>query len=630
MDDDLQPDGQQDAPQEKSHIKELAAALLLAMLNFRREYLLLIFSPHSPHSPADDHPHIPTLPFDSLKQSADDMARRMTDEIGKTVLKRSARAVAKALQDGTDPDDAIDKVIHSDQLLDVWSEWGSTGALGQAAEDAGAQLDLDLTWTTRRDDRVRDTHRLMDGQVRRAGQYFESPSGATTLYPGGFGVMSEDALCRCQLVPAGHDRGAAWEHFDTVRQKVADDLRSQIGESMQAYMEEARKMTELQSMRFDLSAMAIALPDEEHPNRLPFTGVLTKVDEPSDNPPGGSNGKRVIIPKAVAEQALDSLAAMGVDYQDDFSGHDPTKKIGVITAAEIGGNDLKIGGFFYVSDFPEEVAFIQKNKDKLGFSYEAQVLIEDTNANPIKVTQCVFTGAAVLLKDKAAYTTTSISASAEEGQQMTKEEMQALFAEAVAPIAKQLEDVTKEVTAIKESAATLQAGSVHHLVAPHVSDIRACADKLEAAGFGSVPKTGHVAVLRSMADKMESDSHNGKLPTQYSDSYYASAEQGQIAVNPKVAELEKTVAELSTKLDASAADAAALKASAAHNSAAPERKTMPPAVMDLLRKGGITLEAGAEQLTAEQVDAVLKASGKNDISSRMATKTQLRAAGLMQ
>ena len=185
----------------------------------------------------------------------------------------------------------------------------------------------------------------------------------------------------------------------------------------------------IQAMR--LEAMAIDIPDvADHPNRMPFSGVLVKLDEPSDAAPHGSKGKRVIMSRAAAEAALDSLALMAVDITADFDGHDAQQKIGVITAATIEGSDLKIEGFVYAADFPEEAAFIKANKDALGFSFEAQdIYVESLDGAPLVITACVFTGAAILLKDKAAFTTTSLAASAAGEIAMTKEELAEMLTE---------------------------------------------------------------------------------------------------------------------------------------------------------------------------------------------------------
>jgi hypothetical protein len=144
-------------------------------------------------------------------------------------------------------------------------------------------------------------------------------------------------------------------------------------------------------------------------NRLPFRGVLTRIDEPSDSAPHGSNGKRVLITMDAARNALDSLLGMAVNY--GFDDHKPQEKVGVIFGSEIIGNELHINGVIYAADFPEVAGQIQANKDKLGFSFEARELFtNDASADPVRIVDLSFTGAAILLKDKAAYKHTAIFA----------------------------------------------------------------------------------------------------------------------------------------------------------------------------------------------------------------------------
>lgn len=301
----------------------------------------------------------------------------------------------------------------------------------------------------------------------------------------------------------------------------------------------------LRAMRFE--AMALDVPETPgHPNKVPFSGIMTRIDQPSDQPVGGANGKRVLIPRAIAEEALGSLLGMGVDYQPNLSGHDPTKKIGVITAATIEGDGIHIEGFLYGADFPAVVAEIQSKKRLLGFSYEAQTGIKDWNSDPIEVTSCVFTGAAILFKDKAAYTTTSLEASASTEIQMTQEELKALLAESLKPI-------VDDITALKASSGKLEAANVLHKVKDHADKIRACADGLEAAGMGGHERQGHVAVLRRMADKMEAEAVLGKLPHLWRDHDWleASASTAESealkSANAKIDELVATVNELKGK-----------------------------------------------------------------------------------
>src|SRR4051812_28674972 len=89
-------------------------------------------------------------------------------------------------------------------------------------------------------------------------------------------------------------------------------------------------------MTHSLESMAIEMPPvSTHPNRLPFRGVLTILDAPSDRPPAGARGHRVVLTRAAAEAALPSLIGMAVDFTAAFDGHDARRKVGIVTSAEI-------------------------------------------------------------------------------------------------------------------------------------------------------------------------------------------------------------------------------------------------------------------------------------------------------
>lgn len=198
------------------------------------------------------------------------------------------------------------------------------------------------------------------------------------------------------------------------------------------------------AMELKLEAMSLMLPDvKDHPNKAPFSGILTRIGVPSDRAPGGSDGKRVILTAEAVDRAIPSLLGMGVDYTPSFDGHDPQKKIGIVTGAKAKGNALHVEGFFYASDFPEVVDQIRANKRRLGWSYEIlAVRIEDLNANPLVITEFVFTGAAVLRKDAAAYSTTTIAAHAEDNDM---------------PHTVTLEQLAESVAALTESVKLIQA-----------------------------------------------------------------------------------------------------------------------------------------------------------------------------
>jgi len=156
-----------------------------------------------------------------------------------------------------------------------------------------------------------------------------------------------------------------------------------------------------------LQARSLDIPADRHINRLPLSGVLTRIGEPSDAAPEGSNGKHVLITMAAARKALDSLLGMGINYNPE--GH-AKEKIGVITGAEIQGNAIHINGFLYAADFPEAMNQIRATAEKLGFSFEAKdLLTPDPDADPISFEQIVFTGASILLRDNAAFRTTFLA-----------------------------------------------------------------------------------------------------------------------------------------------------------------------------------------------------------------------------
>src|ERR1700733_8281647 len=158
----------------------------------------------------------------------------------------------------------------------------------------------------------------------------------------------------------------------------------------------------------EMRAMAVEFPVVHgHPNRLPFEGVLTLVDVASDKAPSGARGHRVILTRAAAEAALPSLLGMAVDYKAGWDGHDARQKCGIITSAEIDGRRWAGGGYLFARDFPEMEQKVQI-EGAMGMSYElADAHVADMRAQIWTLTKATFTGAAILLRDKAAYRSTS-------------------------------------------------------------------------------------------------------------------------------------------------------------------------------------------------------------------------------
>jgi len=168
-------------------------------------------------------------------------------------------------------------------------------------------------------------------------------------------------------------------------------------------------------MRMEIEAMALAMPKVEgHPNRRRFRGVLTVAGAPSDRAPSGARGHKVMLTAEATERALPSLLGMGVDYAPQLDRHDARRKVGIITRADLRqassqAQQLDVAGYLFEHDFPEVVAEMARRKGELGMSYEiADVRVVDTEASVWVATEFKFTGAAVLLREKAAYRATSM------------------------------------------------------------------------------------------------------------------------------------------------------------------------------------------------------------------------------
>lgn len=168
-------------------------------------------------------------------------------------------------------------------------------------------------------------------------------------------------------------------------------------------------------MKVKIEAMAIALPDVEgHPNRRGFKGVLTVVEQASERSPSGARGHKVLLTEEGTRRALPSLLGMALDYSPELDRHDARRKVGIITAADLKAavgraQRVDVEGYLFARDFPEVVEDMRRRRGQLGMSYEiADVRVVDTSAPVWVATDFKFTGAAVLLKEKAAYAATSV------------------------------------------------------------------------------------------------------------------------------------------------------------------------------------------------------------------------------
>ena len=158
----------------------------------------------------------------------------------------------------------------------------------------------------------------------------------------------------------------------------------------------------------------LALPEVGlHPNRAEFEGVLTLIETPSDKAPDGARGHRIVLSREAVEAALPSLIGMAVNFKDDWSGHNPRQKAGIITQAAIHGKQLRVRGLVYARDFPEIVLRAagedpERGAGPLGMSFEmvgGHVL--DMRSKIWRLWRLTFVGAAVLERERAAWRSSS-------------------------------------------------------------------------------------------------------------------------------------------------------------------------------------------------------------------------------
>ncbi len=437
---------------------------------------------------------------------------------------------------------------------------------------------------------------------------------------------------------AAHVR-LAWDMVDRTKDLTPEERKAARRHIIRRAHEVGVDTADWHAQTFHFEAMSVNLPDVEgHPNRAPFKGVLTRVDQASDLPPGGAMGKRVYIPSEVAEAAIPSLLNMAVDCDPDgdFAAHAPQHKIGIITGAVVSGDALEIEGFFYAADFPSLWAKIQSEKHRLGFSYEVKVRIRDLEADIWVVDGCVFTGAAVLYKHLAAYQTTSLAAQAEEDDAMTPEELKKLN-DSIAALSTGLEAQGKLLKELQAKGASL-AGPIIDQVQPHIAACNAAADKMEAAGIGAHPTKGHAVALRHIGAHLAAEAVSGRLPHIYRDHDYltpdARVEAGnreaaiKAAADAAGAKIEPQLKAVTDQLAGLATQLADLKAAAAKAAPAPDRKTLSPEVTSLISKLGLNAKAEEGKLTIAEVDKTLAAAGITGTAA-ITAKLKIRSAGLI-
>lgn len=392
-----------------------------------------------------------------------------------------------------------------------------------------------------------------------------------------------------------------------------------------------------------LRAVALNVPETEgHPNAIPFRGVLTRVGIPSDGAPAGAEGHRVLLPRDVAESALPSLLGMGVGIDSSLERHNPRVKVGIITEAVLDGDTLAVAGILYAKDFPREVAEIQRlaRQNVLGMSFElSEAVIADNMADIWVIQSCIFTGAAILAKARAAYRTTALAAQEEESTMADEEH------------------VTTEITAIAERETPahseesptidLAAGmdtmmQTMNRMAGNMAHFQACMNAMDRlvgmrAGLDSLTEAlEHLVQMHEAlhkADMPMDDVEGGMRPM--NNPMHAEEGTPMTAQDDKVSKLEAMVADLAAsvklltdqqqEMNRMITDTTPPR-SGLVTDRAPARATMAAngEYHQFVSKYGIE---ASEQYNEVQVDTLLRDAGITDAAQRMAVKMAMQRNG---
>lgn len=155
-------------------------------------------------------------------------------------------------------------------------------------------------------------------------------------------------------------------------------------------------------------------PPKALANKTLFSGVLFRIDEASEVAPSKGSSLPLFVPMSVAQSVAEQISASGglpLDAHASLSQHQSDSILGVMTSAEIVGNDFVVHGHLFPWNQSEKVSKIKEHQELLGMSMNANVIghedvVGDTAVLVIQEMEML--GANILLQDRATYGKTRI------------------------------------------------------------------------------------------------------------------------------------------------------------------------------------------------------------------------------
>ncbi len=158
----------------------------------------------------------------------------------------------------------------------------------------------------------------------------------------------------------------------------------------------------------------LAVPVEARSNLHPIQVTLFPVDRVSDCAPQVGPGLPLYVPRSVAEAALGDVANKPLEMDPTMAIHNKRQPIGVMTSAEIVGDEFVAHGYVWPYNKPQEVKAIQSAQEVLGASINADTRGHVTTINGRQcycIDELNLKGAAILFADLATWRDTKVSAS---------------------------------------------------------------------------------------------------------------------------------------------------------------------------------------------------------------------------
>lgn len=272
-------------------------------------------------------------------------------------------------------------------------------------------------------------------------------------------------------------------------------------------------------------------------NFLYFTATAGFVGKPTrETPCGGNKGYNVVLGDS---NNVNELVGAGVNcsygWNADFKQHDKCFKIGVIDAASVNDDAIKVEGHLWKMDFPDICDTIESAKEALGCSVEVYSygVVNDDKAKTQTLHDVHFTGLSLVYKNKAAFDGTQFmcSIAATEVDNVSELDIQAAVDKAVESKINELKEsltadfakMLEEKTAGKEK----ENAPITPSESPKSFDFKEFADNLIAA------------VKFSLDSKNENSGGEIKKPAR---------KTNQFISEPQF-QSEKSLAELSKEID---------------------------------------------------------------------------------